>query len=805
MRNSSRFLPIVLLTLPFFSLAQSVGISGSAITPDAQSILEIQSTSKGVLLPRMTTAQRTAVAPTNGSDHGLMVYDTDTKTYWYWDGSSNAWREIPNTSGIVTTLDGAYDGGGSGVGRTITADAGAVNIASSGGLTVNGNVGIGNTSPQQQLSVGSSTSDAQAVTIRGYSNTPTSWKGGGAFGYTSATVILGELNGVAQLGGHSSTLNAWADLAINAGNANVGIGTTTPGQKLDVAGDVRIETGYLNIWSYNSTEGGQINLADGGNNADGQTSAWSLDVYNDDLRIMDDGTPRIFVDQTGNVGIGTTTPDALLNVGSATGANVFLTREDATTTVGDALGSILFDSTDDTGPSTTDASAGIRAFAAEDHGNSNKGGNLTFFTKPTGTSLSNAAIERLRIMHNGKVGIGTTAPQHQLNVGSTTSDGQTVTVRGYSNDPGSWKGGGAFGYSSATVIMGELSGVAQIGGHNGTLGAWADLAINSGGGNVGIGTSSPGSKLDVSGTITAGSGAGKISMSNDNVNGNITNNTGNFLFYTPVSTNYIWHVNGSQKMVLDANGNLGVGTTTPYGRTHIITTDSDGSVASWGTGQLVVGLAAPNGSSSGGVGISYSASNNTGYISSLSPTTSWRNLGIRVNDLRVYVSGATERLTIEAGGNYRLALQSDNNLVYYTSTNCAVWASGTSCSDIRKKDRIVPLESVLPTIMQLSTIRFHYKEGLGLDEDEHIGVIAQEIEKHYPDMVYYDKVQDSYVVYYDKLTTVLIKGMQEQQKQIEALQADNETMKGHLSNYASLVSEIDAIKAAIGLDSQTSK
>jgi len=45
--------------------------------------------------------------------------------------------------------------------------------------------------------------------------------------------------------------------------------------------------------------------------------------------------------------------------------------------------------------------------------------------------------------------------------------------------------------------MGELSGVAQIGGHNGTLGAWANLAINSGGGNVGIGTASPARKLHV--------------------------------------------------------------------------------------------------------------------------------------------------------------------------------------------------------------------------------------------------------------------------------------------------------------------
>jgi len=49
--------------------------------------------------------------------------------------------------GAGNTLDQAYDQGGPGAGRTITADAGAVNIAGTAGLTVNGTVGIGTTSP----------------------------------------------------------------------------------------------------------------------------------------------------------------------------------------------------------------------------------------------------------------------------------------------------------------------------------------------------------------------------------------------------------------------------------------------------------------------------------------------------------------------------------------------------------------------------------------------------------------------------------------------------------------------------------
>jgi hypothetical protein len=113
---------------------------------------------------------------------------------------------------------------------------------------------------------------------------------------------------------------------------------------------------------------------------------------------------------------------------------------------------------------------------------------------------------RLYLRNTGNVGIGNTAPGHRLSVGDATTDVQSVSVRGYS-DIGSWKGGAAFGYNSSTVIMGQLNGVATVGGHNATLGAWADLAINSGGGNVGIGTFAPQILLDTRANSIIGTSA----------------------------------------------------------------------------------------------------------------------------------------------------------------------------------------------------------------------------------------------------------------------------------------------------------
>jgi hypothetical protein len=133
----------------------------------------------------------------------------------------------------------------------------------------------------------------------------------------------------------------------------------------------------------------------------------------------------------------------------------------------------------------------------------------------------------------------------------------------------------------------------------------------------------------------------------------------------------------------------------------------------------------------------------------------------------------------------------------------AIWVTNTAVSDIRTKTNIVPLEEVLPTLMKLSTIRFNYKPELDMGNEQHIGVIAQEILKYFPDFVYHDTKSDRYLVYYDKLTTVLLKGIQEQQQKIDALTEDNAKLKSavsakaEVSDFEKLKAEIDWIKAAL--------
>ncbi len=69
--------------------AQSVGINNSASQPDPSAILDVSATDKGMLIPRMTTAERIAITT---PAVGLFVFDTDANGFWFYDGL--AWKSI---------------------------------------------------------------------------------------------------------------------------------------------------------------------------------------------------------------------------------------------------------------------------------------------------------------------------------------------------------------------------------------------------------------------------------------------------------------------------------------------------------------------------------------------------------------------------------------------------------------------------------------------------------------------------------------------------------------------------------------
>ena len=120
---------IIFTLLLFFEAKSQVAINTDASAPDASAILDIKSTTMGILIPRMTQTQMKAIA---SPAKGLLVYQTDADTgFYYYNGTK--WLYIGNEDNNLWKRDAAN----SYTYLTNTSDS----------------VGIGTTSPKYKLDV----------------------------------------------------------------------------------------------------------------------------------------------------------------------------------------------------------------------------------------------------------------------------------------------------------------------------------------------------------------------------------------------------------------------------------------------------------------------------------------------------------------------------------------------------------------------------------------------------------------------------------------------------------------------------
>ncbi|MBT8318173.1 MAG: hypothetical protein HKP59_11175, partial [Lutibacter sp.] len=89
MKNINYKHTILLIVAVFFISINAMGQVGiGTTTPETSSMLEVKSTTKGMLIPRMTTAQRIAIS---SPATGLLVFDLTTETFWFY---TTAWEEL---------------------------------------------------------------------------------------------------------------------------------------------------------------------------------------------------------------------------------------------------------------------------------------------------------------------------------------------------------------------------------------------------------------------------------------------------------------------------------------------------------------------------------------------------------------------------------------------------------------------------------------------------------------------------------------------------------------------------------------
>jgi hypothetical protein len=290
-------------TLVFLSwqLSAQVAISTDLSAPDNSAMLDVKSSSKGMLVPRMTVAQRNAISnPANG----LLIYCTDNNQYYSYKtgGAVNSWIMVSTqwNSATSTGPDIYFAGGKVGLGNSIPQYpldvAGDINYT--GSLRMNGlpvSFGVSDVTAVSPLTSTSfignsrnlSITQANASTSGFLSNTDwntfnnkvsSQWSNTGpGISYSGGTVGIGTapsgymltVNGTIQAasggfafpdGSYQSTAahfptgtsgqtlynyggNWFSNSALYNDGANIGIGTTTPGQKLTVAGTIQTTTG----------------------------------------------------------------------------------------------------------------------------------------------------------------------------------------------------------------------------------------------------------------------------------------------------------------------------------------------------------------------------------------------------------------------------------------------------------------------------------------------------------------------------------------------------------------------------------
>ncbi len=232
------------------------------------------------------------------------------------------------------------------------------------------------------------------------------------------------------------------------------------------------------------------------------------------------------------------------------------------------------------------------------------------------------------------------------------------------------------------------------------------------GGNVGIGITNPTTKLDISGTVNAtafvGDGSG----------------------LTGISTN-LW--SQSSGNIYYNSGNVGIGIASPSNALHI---DTDYGIAFKISQQGNINFTFENNGSSG----IFEIIDNSSKIH-FEP------------GMDSYLEDGNLAINATSAGTYELFISGD----MYTSAGC------DGCSDVRWKSNIKPIEKALDKVNKLVGVTFYWKSKEYPDRFFHtgreIGLIAQDVEKIIPELVYQDEGYK--FLRYEKLTAILVEAVKE--------------------------------------------
>jgi hypothetical protein len=364
--------------------------------------------------------------------------------------------------------------------------------------------------------------------------------------------------------------------------------------------------------------------------------------------------------------------------------------------------------------------------------------------------------------YGGKVGIGTLSPTTALDVnGIITAGGGT-----FSNDlsvNGLTVGRGTASVSTNVAVGTDVLSSNTTGGFNTAIGYQALYSNTTGNGNTASGRQA----LYSNSTGTSNVAIGMNTLS--------ANTTG--LNNIAIGTQSLGFNNGNGNVAI--GWNAAISSTAGYYNTaigeHALGLNTTGSTNTaigrealrdntTGSNNIAIGLIAGVFNMTGSNNIAIGNSSTMGQTNLQNSVVIGSSAG--VSESNTFVLGNSSIIGWGFGVNPGVAAirvgSSTNNGNGATLTKTGVW---TNASDISKKYDIENISYGINEVMKLRPVSYKLK---GLDNED-IGFIAQEVKKIVPEIIYGEEGQMT--MSYGQLTSVLVKAVQEQQKQIEELKA----------------------------------
>lgn len=401
-----------------------------------------------------------------------------------------------------------------------------------------------------------------------------------------------------------------------------------------------------------------------------------------------------------------------------------------------------------------------------------------------------------------------------------------LIIRDYSGGSTAWSG-----------IRTETNGSMQL---RADGGSYSQMTLIDGG-NVGIGTASPSQKLELTGgsypaILISNNSSGRdlylaggsqsslgtteavIGVTNGNLH--IDSRTSNQIYFQHYAqNNSIFNVNG---------GSVGIGTSSPSKQLHTsgnARVDGDQGLevrygllggynqsapgsGTWGANIWSIG-SSWNGS---GYGQSFTIESGQYGLTWLRQTHPNVN-SISSEGLHIYRAGTLEAAIGYNGAQFMNRVVVDGTLAvgatspgsYQLYVNGKIGSNGINeTSDIRFKKDIEPLKSSLEKLLQLRGVSYHWRHeefpDKKFEEGKDIGVIAQEVEKLFPELVNTD--DEGYkAVEYSHLVPVLIEAIKEQQAIIEFQKQENlvqaEMNKNQNEKILEMLENIEVLSASV--------